>query len=152
MPDLTFSRATRLDVPKLVTLLADDILGATREASGSNNLTRYEAAFAEIDADPNQYLCAVREGDELVGTFQLTFIAGLSRNGSTRGLIEAVRVSADHRGKRIGEAMFEWAIDKCRERGCTILQLTTDKSRTDAHRFYGRLGFEASHIGYKLML
>ena len=92
------------------------------------------------------------DGTHIVGTMQLTFIAGLARGGLKRGLIEAVRVAGNHRGEKIGEAMIKWAIEKCRSEGCGIVQLTTDKSRTDAHRFYDRLGFEASHIGYKMML
>ena len=94
----------------------------------------------------------VDDGKEIVGTLQLTFIAGLARGGLKRGLIEAVRVASDRRGEKIGEAMIAWVLDKCRRESCGIVQLTTDKSRTDAHRFYDRLGFEPSHIGYKMML
>ena len=86
----------------------------------------------------------------MVGTVQLTFIPGLSRRGALRGQIEAVRIAGDRFGH--GETLFKWAIDQCRQRGCAIVQLTTDKARTDAHRFYERLGFEPSHIGYKLKL
>ena len=86
----------------------------------------------------------------IIGTLQLTFIPGLSRNGAKRGQIEAVRIVSDRRGGKLGEAMFAWAIRECRERGCSLVQLTTDKARPDAHRFYDRLGFEPTHIGYKL--
>ena len=152
MPDLIFRRATEADVPAIIRMLADDKLGASREALGAESLPRYLSAFRVIDADVNQFLLVVDDGTEIVGTLQLTFIAGLARGGLKRGLIEAVRVASDRRGEKIGEAMIAWAIDKCRQEQCGIVQLTTDKSRTDAHRFYDRLGFEPSHIGYKMML
>jgi len=92
------------------------------------------------------------DGDEVIGTLQLTFIQGLSRRGLKRGLVEAVRIASSRRSEGLGAQMFEWAIEECRNHGCQIVQLTTDRTRTDAHRFYDRLGFEPSHIGYKLML
>ena len=152
MTELTFRRATQADVPAIIALLADDVLGASREASGPESLSKYLSAFRAVDADLNQFLLVVEDGAQIVGTLQLTFIAGLSRGGLKRGLIEAVRVARERRGDRIGEAMIAWAIETCRREGCGIVQLTTDKSRTDAHRFYDRLGFEPSHIGYKMML
>jgi GNAT superfamily N-acetyltransferase len=152
MPDLIFRRATEADVPAIVRMLADDTLGASREALGAESLPQYLDAFRVIDADANQFLLVVDDGSGIVGTLQLTFIAGLARGGLKRGLVEAVRVSGDRRGEKIGEAMFAWVLDKCRHESCGIVQLTTDKSRTDAHRFYDRLGFEPSHIGYKMML
>ena len=152
MTDLIFRSATEADVPAIVRMLADDTLGASREALGAESLPRYLDAFRVIDADANQFLLVVDDGTEIVGTLQLTFIAGLARGGLKRGLVEAVRVASDRRGEKIGEAMLAWAVDKCRQESCGIVQLTTDKSRTDAHRFYDRLGFEPSHIGYKMML
>ena len=152
MPNLIFRRATEADVPAIVRMLADDKLGASREALGAESLPRYLDAFRVIDADANQFLLVVDDGTEIVGTLQLTFIAGLARGGLKRGLVETVRVASDRRGEKIGEAMLAWAVDKCRHERCGIVQLTTDKSRTDAHRFYDRLGFEPSHIGYKMML
>ncbi len=152
MPDLIFRRATEPDVPAIIRMLADDMLGASREATGAGNLPQYLEAFRAIDADANQFLLVVDDGIAIVGTLQLTFIAGLARGGLKRGLVEAVRVASDRRGEKIGEAMFAWVLEKCRREGCGIVQLTTDKSRTDAHRFYDRLGFEPSHIGYKMML
>lgn len=138
------------DVAAIVDLLADDPLGATRESPGD---PAYATAFAEIDADPRQYLTvAVTGGDEVVGTLQLTFIPGLSRRGATRVLIEAVRVRADQRGAGLGRRLAEWAIETARARGAAMVQLTTDASRVDAHRFYERLGFVASHVGMKLAL
>jgi GNAT superfamily N-acetyltransferase len=152
MPNLTFRRATEADVPAIIKMLADDTLGASREALGAESLPRYLDAFRVIDADANQFLLVVDDGKEIVGTLQLTFIVGLARGGLKRGLVEAVRVASDRRGEKIGEAMIAWVLDKCRHERCGIVQLTTDKSRTDAHRFYDRLGFEPSHIGYKMML
>jgi GNAT superfamily N-acetyltransferase len=152
MPDLIFRRATEADVPDIVRMLADDMLGSSREALGAESLPRYLSAFRAIDADTNQFLLVVDDGTGIVGTLQLTFIAGLSRGGLKRGLVEAVRVAGDRRGEKIGEAMLAWAVEKCRQERCGVVQLTTDKSRTDAHRFYDRLGFEPSHIGYKMKL
>lgn len=145
------SRATADDVPALVALLADDPIGATREDDGGD-LTPYRRAFDAIDADPRQLLVSALDGDRVVGTLQLTFIPGLSRHGATRAQAEAVRVHADHRGHGLGTAMVAWAVAEARQRGCALIQLTTDKRRGDARRFYARLGFVASHEGYKLQL
>jgi len=150
LADPRYRRATAADVGAIVAMLADDLLGASRENASSAVNDCYRAAFEEIDADPNQFLCVVEDGPRIVGTLQLTFIPGLSRNGAKRGQIEAVRIVSDRRGGKLGEAMFAWAIRECRERGCSLVQLTTDKARPDAHRFYDRLGFEPTHIGYKL--
>jgi len=150
MAALTFRRAEQKDIASLVALMSDDPLGKTRERAQSGDLLRYEQAFAEIHADQGQFLCVVEDAGEIVGTLQLSFIPGLSRGGAKRGQIEAVRVRHDRRGEGIGDAMFRWAIEECRSRGCALVQLTTDKSRSDAHRFYDGFGFEASHIGYKL--
>jgi len=128
------------------------MLGSSREALEAESLPQYLNAFRVVDADANQFLLVVDDGTGIVGTLQLTFIAGLARGGLKRGLVEAVRVASDRRGEKIGEAMFAWVLEKCRRESCGIVQLTTDKSRTDAHRFYDRLGFEPSHIGYKMML
>lgn len=135
-------------------LLADDPLGAAREVVPDDeaDLEPYRRAFAVIDADPAQLLVAAADGTDVVGTLQLSVIPGLSRQGALRGQIEAVRVRADHRGHGLGEAMVRWAIGEARRRGCALVQLTTDASRVDAHRFYERLGFVASHVGLKLAL
>ena len=109
-------------------------------------------AIKDIDADPRQLLMVAQAGDEVVGTLQLTVIPGLSRLGATRALIEAVRVRSDQRGSGLGGQLIAWAIDTARERGAAMIQLTTDASRKDAHRFYERLGFVASHVGMKLVL
>lgn len=150
MTNVQFRRAVAGDVTAVVALLADDPLGQHREDAASPRA--YLDAFAAIDADPNQLLAVAVDGAEIVGTLQLTFTRGLSRNGARRGQIEAVRILASRRGAGLGKQMFEWAIAECRARGCAIVQLTTDKRRPDAHRFYDRLGFTASHIGYKLAL
>ncbi|TDK29875.1 GNAT family N-acetyltransferase [Rhizobium deserti] len=151
---LIFRRAVEADLKAIIELLADDVLGSSREAIGGAIDARYRAAFKEIEADPKQFLCVVEDGHtrEVVGTFQLTFIPGLSRGGAKRSQIEAVRVKTDRRGENIGETMFRWAIDYSREHECVLMQLTSDKRRPDAHRFYERLGFEATHEGYKLGL
>ena len=152
MPDLTFRRATAADLEDIVALLADDELGRKREDPDPPLNPRYIDAFAAIDADRNQFLAVVEEGGEIVGCLQLSFIPGLSRLGLWRGQIESVRIASSRRGGGLGKAMFEWAIAECRRRRCEIVQLTTDKSRADARRFYEGLGFVASHEGMKLAL
>jgi GNAT superfamily N-acetyltransferase len=143
-------RAVGTDVEAIVELIAADQIGATRDGG---DLTPYERAFAAIDADPAQLVVVVTDGSHaVVGTLQLTFIPGLARRGGTRAQIEAVRVREDLRGQGLGQALLEWAIAEARRRGCTIVQLTTDKRREGAHRFYDRLGFTASHEGFKLRL
>ena len=152
MNDLIFRRANAADLEDIVALLADDELGRRREDPDPPLNPRYIAAFAAIDADRNQFLAVVEEGGEIVGCLQLSFIPGLSRLGLWRGQIESVRIASSRRGGGLGKRMFEWAIDECRKRGCEIVQLTTDKSRADARRFYEQLGFVASHEGMKLAL
>ncbi|BCW47319.1 GNAT family N-acetyltransferase [Arthrobacter sp. StoSoilB5] len=148
----TFSlrRATKADLPRILALLIDDQLGATRE--NLDDLAPYERAFDAIDGDPAHLLVVGELNGEVVATFQLSFLPGLSRKGSWRAQIEAVRVSEVLRGQGVGAVMIQWAIDQARERGCSLVQLTTDKSRVAAHRFYERLGFVASHEGMKLKL
>ncbi|MFI6096679.1 GNAT family N-acetyltransferase [Lentzea sp. NPDC051213] len=130
-------------------MLADDPLGALREKPGDPG---YLKAFEVIDADPHQFLAVAVASGVVVGTLQLTFTSGLSRQGMTRATIEAVRVRSDQRGGGLGEQLVRWAVDEARARGCGLVQLTTDASRVDAHRFYERLGFTASHVGMKLSL
>lgn len=146
-------RATPQHLPAIVRLLAADPLGSTREAvAGQQDLEPYERAFQAIDADPAQLLVVATAGEEVVGTLQLSFIPGLARRGSLRAQVEAVRVHQNYRNEGLGAAMFEWAIIEARRRGCAMVQLTTDKTRPDAQRFYERLGFVASHEGLKLQL
>jgi GNAT superfamily N-acetyltransferase len=149
MSELVIRRAVRDDIPAIAALLADDMLGAAREGAP---LADYEAGFEAVEADPNQLLAVAEIEGRAVGTMQLSFVPGLSRGGAWRGQVEAVRVASDKRGHGIGEQMMVWAIERCRERGCVICELTSDKRRPDAHRFYHRLGFQASHLGFKLML
>lgn len=149
MSDLFIRRATRADIPAIAALLADDFIGAAREGAP---LTEYEAGFDAVEADPNQLLAVAESGGAVVGTMQISFIPGLSRGGKWRGHVEAVRVTSERRGHGIGEAMMAWAEARCRERDCVVCELTSDKRRDAAHRFYERLGFEASHLGFKKML
>ncbi|ANT53748.1 GNAT family acetyltransferase [Mesorhizobium amorphae CCNWGS0123] len=133
-------------------MLADDPLGRGREDTSEPLAKAYRDAFATVGADPNQFLAVMTDGDRVIGTLQITYLAGLSLQGALRGQIEAVRIADDRRGERLGQCLLEWAIEECRRHGCRIVQLTTNKSRLDAHRFYDRFGFKASHIGYKLEL
>ena len=152
MEHIVFRSARLADIPAIVAMLADDPLGSQREITGTPLDARYIAAFEAIDADANQRLVVVTDNDEVIGTLQLTFIPGIARMGAWRGQIEAVRIAAHRRDSGLGQKMFEWAIAQCRTRGCNLVQLTTDKTRADAHRFYDKLGFVASHEGYKLAL
>ncbi|MCK8782007.1 GNAT family N-acetyltransferase [Rhizobium sp. NTR19] len=148
-----FRKARSEELPAIVRLLADDALGQAREVVSDPVDPRYVQAFAAIDADPNQLLAvAVDPKDEVVGCLQLTFIPGLSRTGMWRGQIESVRIAASQRGSGMGSAFIEWAVERAAERGCKLVQLTSDKSRPDAIRFYGKLGFTASHEGLKRSL
>jgi GNAT superfamily N-acetyltransferase len=142
------------DLPELVALLAADQLGVHREAVERSPaaLQPYRAAFDAISADPAHLLVVAVDDLRLIGTMQLSFIPGLARRGALRAQIEAVRVHEEARGRNIGTKMIEWAIEEAKRRGCALVQLTTDKRRTDAHRFYERLGFVASHEGMKLHL
>jgi GNAT superfamily N-acetyltransferase len=149
---MLFRAATVDDLPAIVALLMDDALGKLREDLGPPINPRYLDAFAAIARDPNQLLAVADKGGQVVGCLQITFIPGLSRLGMWRGQIEAVRVASTQRGSGVGRAMVQWTIEQCRERGCGLVQLTTDKRRADAHRFYAGLGFEASHEGMKLTL
>nr|WSY53423.1 GNAT family N-acetyltransferase [Streptomyces sp. NBC_00886] len=150
MGDLEIRAAVTADVPAIVDMLADDPLGSQRESP--DDLTPYLAALERLTADPNQHLVVAVRGGRVVGTVQLTAIPGLSRRGATRSIIEAVRIHADERGSGLGTRLIEWAIAESRRQDCQLVQLTSDASRTDAHRFYERLGFTASHVGFKLPL
>ncbi|MEW2266145.1 GNAT family N-acetyltransferase [Streptomyces sp. NPDC047853] len=150
MGDLEIRPTTEDDIPAVVAMLADDPLGAERESP--DDLGPYLAAFERLSTDPNQHLVvAVRDG-RVVGTLQLTIVPGLSRRGATRSIVEGVRIHTDERGGGLGTQLIEWAVDESRRQGCQLVQLTSDKTRVDAHRFYERLGFSASHTGFKLSL
>ncbi|MEW2380605.1 GNAT family N-acetyltransferase [Micromonospora sp. NPDC047707] len=147
---MIFREAVRADLPAVIALLADDVLGRTRDRTEVDE--QYERAFGDITADPRNQLIVAEADGELLGCMQLTYIPGLGRHGTERQLIEAVRVRSDQRGRGLGRQMMTWAIGQARARGCGLVQLTTDKSRHDAHRFYLGLGFVASHEGMKLPL
>ena len=147
-----FRRATREDLPRIVALIAEDQIGQTREDSSLPLGDAYVAAFAAIQRDDNQVLAVAERDGVVIGCLQITFIPGISRKGMWRGNIESVRVAKNLRGKGIGRAFFDWAIARCRERGCGLVQLTMDKRRSDASRFYQSLGFTPSHEGMKLSL
>lgn len=147
--DVSFRRAVEIDLPDIVQLLVADQLGADRDGG---ELEPYLRAFELIEADPSQLLVVGLQAEQVVATFQLSFIPGLARRGSLRSQIEAVRVADSSRGSGVGTQMIEWAIAESRRRGCSLVQLTTDKQRVDAQRFYQRLGFASSHEGMKLFL
>ena len=152
METVRFRQALITDLPEIIQLLADDDLGRRREQAGPPPSPRYERAFDAIDNDPNQLLAVAEQDGQIVGCLQLSFIPGLSHVGLWRGQIESVRVASRYRGGGLGRRFFTWAIETCRQRGCGMVQLTTDKSRADALRFYQSLGFTASHEGMKLAL
>lgn len=151
-PALIFRRAARQDVPAVVRLLADDPLGARREAYAAPLPDSYYRAFDAIERDGNNELVVAEVDGTVVGVLQLTYIPYLTYQGGWRALIEGVRVAADVRSSGVGRELFEWAIARARQRGCHLVQLTSDKARPDAIRFYQSLGFVASHEGLKLHL
>ncbi len=146
---INFRKATHADIPNIVHLLSDDPLGATREQYTNPLSTQYYTAFDKINSDKNNYLIVAELNNQIVGTLQLTFIQYLTCKGGKRALIEAVRIDKSIRGKGVGKAMLEWAINTAKQEGCHMVQLTTDKKRPDALEFYKKLGFIASHEGMK---
>lgn len=152
MSDLTLSirGANDGDLPALIALYADDDIGVSREATEVD--AAYQSAFDAIQSDPNHLLVVGTYGDEIVATLLLSFLPGLSRHGAWRAQIEAMRVARNLRRQGIGQALLDWAITEARNRGCALVQLTSDRRRPDAHRFYERAGFTPSHLGYKLSL
>jgi GNAT superfamily N-acetyltransferase len=150
---MIFRKAHKQDIPFIVKLIADDKLGVLREKYSDPLPEAYYTAFAEIDADPNQELIvAESDNKEIIGTLQLTFMRSISFQGGLRAQIEAVRIREDQRGGGIGQKMIEWAIQRARDRKAFMVQLTSNKQRPDAIRFYKRLGFKSSHEGMKLDL
>ncbi len=146
-------RAEASDVPAIIELIAADQLGATRDGvRTAEDLAAYQAAFEAIDRDPAHLLVVAQSGPDIVATMQLSFLPGLARRGALRAQIEAVRVHQAYRSAGLGSAIVTWAIGESRRRHCALVQLTTDKSRAAAHRFYQRLGFIATHEGMKLAL
>ncbi|MGG4168972.1 GNAT family N-acetyltransferase [Rossellomorea vietnamensis] len=150
--ELHFREATENDVDRIVEMLADDVLGSKRERYEHPLPESYIQAFNAIDTDPNNELVVACDGDEVVGVQQITFTPYLTHQGGWRASIEGVRTSASVRGEGVGTKLIQWAIHRAEERGCHLIQLTTDKQRPDALRFYERLGFKATHEGLKLKL
>lgn len=148
--NLNYRKANKTDIPNLVNLLANDELGTTREDTSTPLNQRYIDAFDGIDKDPNNELTVVECGDELVGMLQLTFIPYLTHTGSWRCLIEGVRIAENYRGQGLGSEFIRWAIMRAKDRNCSIVQLTSDKQRPGALRFYEALGFRSTHEGFKL--
>ena len=157
---ILFRQAVEFDLPEILRMLADDQLGSKREDNSSPINQSYLEAFNIIDSDPNNELIvaestADKSGStqkEIAGILQLTFIPYLTYRGSWRCLVEGVRVDKNFQGEGVGTKLFEWAIDRAKQKGCLIIQLTSDKQRHDAIRFYQKLGFVASHEGFKLKL
>lgn len=140
------------DLPAVVALYADDPLGAVRERPGVPLDDRYRRAFDALTADPQHRLVVLVDDGVVVGTLQLSFVPHLVRLGGQRARVEAVRVAASHRGLGLGRALLDWAVQEARDRGCVLVQLTSDAARTDAHGFYEAAGFTASHVGFTLPL
>lgn len=148
---MTFRKATEKDIPAIVQMIADDKLGKQRENFQIPLPSEYLKAFQNINADKNQELIVLEnERSEIIGTLQMTFIQYLTYRGGIRAQIEAVRIRKDQRGLGIGKKMFQWAIQRAQERKAHLLQLTTDKNRPEALKFYEDLGFIASHEGMKM--
>lgn len=152
MTNLTYRDATLADLPFIAALGDADEVAAARDPMRKGIADEQREALKAISTDPNHRLLVVEHGGEPVGSFQLSFIPGVSRQGAWRGQIESVRVVEGMRGKGIGEAMMRWAVERCKERSCGVVQLTSDRQRDAAHRFYERLGFQPTHTGFKLKL
>lgn len=152
MSNVVFRTATREDIPEIVRMLADDELGGQRETYTDPLPESYYEAFEQIDGDPNHQLVVAEVDGVVMGTLHLMYLPSLSYRGGLRAQIESVRVDKSFQNRGIGSDLMKWAIERARERGAHIVQLTTHKTREDAHRFYERLGFKGSHLGMKLSL
>lgn len=139
--------ARRDDIAAIIAMLADDHLGRARERLENPLPALYYAAFERLSADPNIQLMVAEEGAQVVGCLQLCILPGLSSQGASRGLIEDVRVASDRRSRGIGEKLVQWAVGEAQAKGCRLVELLTHHTRTDAQRFYERLGFVRSHVG-----
>ncbi|RAY13612.1 GNAT family N-acetyltransferase [Actinomadura craniellae] len=149
---MSFREARREDLPGIVGLLADDPLGSTREEPGTDLPEAYWKAFDAIEKDANNAIIVAEIDGAIAGTFQLTYIPSISHTGGERAQIEGIRVAPEHRGRGIGQIMIDWAIEQARARGCRVVQLTADRQRTNAIRFYQKIGFRPSHMGLKYPL
>lgn len=150
--EVIFRQATRADIPSIVRMLADDALGSQRERYQAPLPEPYNVAFRQIEADPNHEVIVAEQAGKVIGTLHLIFLPSLSYQGGLRAQVESVRVDKRFQRQGIGSQMMKWTIERARQRGAHVIQLTTHKSRLDAHRFYERLGFEGSHLGMKLSL
>ncbi|WP_417208416.1 GNAT family N-acetyltransferase [Antarctobacter sp.] len=147
---LSIRLARQGDLSALIALYADDDIGQTRDFATPDHA--YQSAFDVIDADPNHLLLVGEAEGTIAATLLLSFIPGLSRHGAWRAQIEAMRVARALRGQGLGQALLDWSINEARRRGCSLVQLTSDRRRAEAHRFYERAGFEPTHFGFKLSL
>jgi len=153
LSDITYRPATRADLPFMVALIAeDDVSDVPMDDPSDPSGPAYVAGFDAIESDPNQVLVIAEREGKPIGTLQITYLPGIARKGMWRGLIESVHIIPPERSKGYGSEMIRWAIEQCRERGCGMVQLTSNKKRVDAHRFYRTLGFDQSHEGFKLYL
>jgi GNAT superfamily N-acetyltransferase len=150
--NILFRRATRADLSAIVRMLADDDLGSQRECYEDPLPESYYSAFEQINNDPNHELMVAERGGEVIGTLHLIFLPSVSFQGGLRAQIESVRVDKRFQSQGIGGEMMKWTMERARQRGAHVIQLTTHKTRLDAHRFYERLGFKGSHLGMKLSL
>jgi len=150
--DIIFRPATRADLPSIVRMLADDDLGSQRERVEDPLLESYYVAFEQISQDPNHELIVAQRNGEVIGTLHLMFLPSVSFQGGLRAQVESVRVDKRFQSRGIGSEMMKWTMERATQRGARIIQLTTHKTRIDAHRFYERLGFKGSHLGMKLSL
>lgn len=150
--NLVFRQATRADLPSIVRMLADDELGSQRECYEDPLPESYYSAFERIEKDPNHELIVAEQGGQVIGTLHLIFLPSISFQGGLRSQVESVRVDKRLQSQGIGSRMMKWTIERARQRGAHVMQLTSHKTRVDAHRFYERLGFKGSHLGMKLSL
>ena len=150
--DVLFRLATREDLPSIVRLLADDDLGGQREQYQNPLPASYYSAFEQIHTDPNHELIVAERDREVIGTLHLMFLPSISFQGGLRAQVESVRVDKRFQSQGIGSEMMKWTMERSKQRGAHAIQLTTHKTRTDAHRFYERLGFQGSHLGMKVSL
>jgi GNAT superfamily N-acetyltransferase len=151
-PDIRFRLAKRADLPSIVRLLADDDLGNQRERYEDPLPEAYYSAFEQIESDPNHELIVAERNGEVIGTLHLVFLPSISYQGGLRAQIESVRVDKQFQSRGIGGALMQWSMQRAKQRGAHLVQLTTHKTREDAHRFYERLGFKGTHLGMKLSL
>ena len=150
--DIVFRLARRADLPSIVRMLADDELGSQRERHENPLPDSYYSAFEQIKNDPNHELIVAEQNGEVIGTLHLMFLPSVSFQGGLRAQIESVRVDKRFQSQGIGSEMMKWSTERARQRGAHVVQLTTHKTRLDAHRFYEKLGFKGSHLGMKLSL